>query len=476
MPPLDFTRKRDNSDEPRRRPPDFMSRGSRIRMFVMLATLMLVTVFLTRVRDPEFWNFMTWKPQGIAGGPPLTKNEISHRNVDTELRLPRDRELTDAANVLVLGHEEKNKPRAKTAKEKTDADDNESATKSNDATADPLARAWLDAWTGIFQKFDSHERSLLFQGLKAARDKTSLSTDDQKAWAIIIENASQEWGEYCETAKKSLATLPETEREGWAKLVDQLTDSWKVEVRPALDRIGEGLDVSGEDAKSIEKLQSVLDQVALTHVDDDSLVRAADTESWFRFIEQLQAATPEEFRKKSIGLVGFLQLFEQPKLYRGKVVTVRGTVRRVSYELARKNHCGIKGYYVFWVMPAGGPDSPLVVYSLEIPPGFPKIDTKSEEPTAVHEDVEFSGFFFKRWVYSSKSGIRLAPLLVAGAPRWQASPADLRKPPDTTTVLAIVVSCAIGGVLVAFYAYRQSLLVGRPGSAFNKGMRKGRES
>ena len=147
----------------------------------------------------------------------------------------------------------------------------------------------------------------------------------------------------------------------------------------------------------------------------------------------------------------------------------------MSYEDARKNQCGIAGYYVFWVMPAGGPDSPLVVYSLDVPQGFPKIDTKSDQPTAVHEDVEFTGFFFKRWVYSSKSGIRLAPLLVAGAPRWQASPADLRKPPDLTTVLAIVVGCAIGGVLVAVYAYKQSLQVGRPGSAFKRGLDQSRD-
>jgi hypothetical protein len=304
-----------------------------------------------------------------------------------------------------------------------------------------------------------------------------LSADDQKAWAVIIENSSYEWGGYCDHAKKSLEALPEAEREGWAKLVHQLTDGWKNDVKPALDRIGQGLTVSGEEAKSLEKLQSVLDQVALSLIEDDSLVRATDTESWFRFVEQMQTETPEEFRKRSKGPVGFLQLFEQPKLYRGKVVTIRGTVRRISYEIARKNQCGIEGYYVFWVMPAGGPDSPLVVYSLEVPPGFPKIDTKSDQTTAVHEDVEFTGFFFKRWVvYPSKSGIRLAPLLLARMPRWQASPADLRKPPDAITVLAIVVGCAIGGVLVAVYAYKQSLQMGRPGSAFKRGLEQGRDS
>ena len=59
---------------------------------------------------------------------------------------------------------------------------------------------------------------------------------DQKAWAVIIENASTEWGEVtATTAKKSLETLPEAEREGWAKLVHRLTDGWKNDVKPALD-------------------------------------------------------------------------------------------------------------------------------------------------------------------------------------------------------------------------------------------------
>ena len=93
-------------------------------IFVMLATLMLVTLFMTRSRDPEFWSFMNWKNQGIAGGPPLTKNEISNRKVGYWNSVCRaTANWTDASNVLVLGNENKPKSNTKTANGKTDSDD-----------------------------------------------------------------------------------------------------------------------------------------------------------------------------------------------------------------------------------------------------------------------------------------------------------------------------------------------------------------
>ena len=37
----------------------------------------------------------------------------------------------------------------------------------------------------------------------------------------------------------------------------------------------------------------------------------------------------------------------------------------------------------------------------------------------LEEDVEFVGYFFKRWAYASRGGTRTVPLVLAKAPHWQ---------------------------------------------------------
>ena len=65
-----------------------------------------------------------------------------------------------------------------------------------------------------------------------------------------------------------------------------------------------------------------------------------------------------------MGRVAYLQLYKQSADYRGKMVTVKGTVRLAYRVAAPANYLGVKEYCVYWLYPAGGPDSPLIVYAL----------------------------------------------------------------------------------------------------------------
>ena len=145
-------------------------------------------------------------------------------------------------------------------------------------------------------------------------------------------------------------------------------------------------------------------------VEDDTLfLRPAERDCWLEIEERLRGADAAQLAGQSIGLVGYSRLFHDPDVYRGQVVTVRGTV-----------HYASRGQYVaLWIRPEGGPTSPLVVYALELPAGFPEVKPGSTgELKALDEEVEVTGIFVKRGSYVARDGPRTAPLIVSRSPVW----------------------------------------------------------
>ncbi len=88
--------------------------------------------------------------------------------------------------------------------------------------------------------------------------------------------------------------------------------------------------------------------------DDTVLLPYAEQDAWYHLLAVLARddVKENELRKARIGRVGFLQLYEQPKAYRGRLVTIRGTIRRAVRVDAGKNDWGIEGQYWRCVDPA----------------------------------------------------------------------------------------------------------------------------
>ena len=124
--------------------------------------------------------------------------------------------------------------------------------------------------------------------------------------------------------------------------------------------------------KSLDELQRTLDAVFLKAVRDNTVFTDSEKDAWFRLLEQLQQADGGQLEQESRGEVAFAQLYREPEAYRGQLVTVRGTVRLGYYRQAPRNLYGIDGYYLFWLRPVGS-TNPIVVYSLEVPQGFPDV-------------------------------------------------------------------------------------------------------
>jgi len=184
---------------------------------------------------------------------------------------------------------------------------------------------------------------------------------------------------------------------------------------------------------------------SLATVRDDTVFRDGDREAWFSMWQTLRSTDPTVLRKSPATSVSFAELFGQPKAFRGRLVRFKGLVKRLQYVEAPANDSNIDGYWQAWVRPDLGPPTPIVVYFLEVPPGFPTGER-------IEERIEVVGYFFKRWAYQATDAIRTAPLVVARMPysiesREKSSPMDWIGSIAMATMFGVVVLSAVAAWL-----------------------------
>jgi hypothetical protein len=430
---------------PRRPPPNYFSRSVKRRLFTMIAMVMLVLWLMDQARRPQNWYWMWGGNPQFAGGPPLTDEEMAGgRDVDTRLSQKAEQPAQPGEFVS---------PAVPSALEgETDAEP---------ATEDArLERTRADAWSRILPRLGSEDDERFRALLRAAREGKSPDEATLQHWPAVLEQLEVGWDEYLQEAFQYLIDareqLSDAQRAAWQAAVQQLEIEWRQSTKPALEAAGKG-ELSDAARRSLVALGEELDRIDLAAVRDNSVFRTAERHAWFRLLEKLDERTLDELESDSTGRVGFLQLFDQPEEHRGKLVTVRGTAHMAYRIQAPKNPAGVDHYYVFWIAPAGGPNSPICVYALRTPPGFPAIKDKDRDrgTTPLEVDVEFTGYFFKRWAYRAQDGLRIAPLVLAKAPRWTPPPPSLGAPapssPLTTAVYLLGAAAAAMTILLIAY-------------------------
>ena len=442
-------------DALRRRPPDYSSRTVKMRLFMLVASIVLVVMIADRVREPAFWQMLGFEDRPIAGGPPLTDAEIAQADVDTHLPIAAaDRAAPDQIGVIDA------RPRSANLAAPPTVDSNEPPERWGVAMSDSpaeLVAASRDAWHSCLGELDGDQQLLFFRALARLRDHQRLEPAHAADWDQVITQLGTAWRAYAVRAADSLSGLPEDEQTAWKAKLAELARRWPEFWRPLLSQwVGDEGAPADLDLVLLQRLETHLDHVAAAAIRDNTMSRIAEKGIWFRWFEKLRDADPEQLRSASAGPTGYLPLFKQSADYRGKLVTVRGTVHQAYRVPAPKNLLGIQNYYVFWLRPAGGPNSPIVVYCLETPPGFPKLKDKLADGgvTELHEEVEFTGYFFKRWAYQAAEDILVAPLVLAQAPRWTPPTAVAPIGPTWFALAGVVAVAAVIGVSLVFVSLR----------------------
>lgn len=132
----------------------------------------------------------------------------------------------------------------------------------------------------------------------------------------------------------------------------------------------------------------------------------------------------------------FYDLVENPDVYRGHAVSLRGTLRRLTKTDAGKNTSGISTIYEGWLYTADSESNPTVVVFTEKPTGL-------ELGADITEEVRVTGYFYKVYRYEAQNGPSTAPMLLAGTIELNPGPRPYVFQPISPLVYVI-----IAGVLV----------------------------
>lgn len=111
----------------------------------------------------------------------------------------------------------------------------------------------------------------------------------------------------------------------------------------------------------------------------------------------------------------FVDMVENPAIYRGRAVSFRGTIRRLTKYDAGENSLGLKEIYEGWIYTADGNSNPTVVLFTSKPP---QLSLGSD----ITDEIRATGYFFKIYGYESQGGASRAPLLLAGTLDWHPGP------------------------------------------------------
>jgi len=111
----------------------------------------------------------------------------------------------------------------------------------------------------------------------------------------------------------------------------------------------------------------------------------------------------------------FVDLFQNPDLWQGELVTLRGYVRRVFTHPADPALFNGQPLHELWLYTRDSQHIPTVVVTPSLPQDFPVA-------ADLIDSISVTGCFYRMYVYRGQSETRQAPLLLAGRIDWRPSP------------------------------------------------------
>lgn len=404
-------------------PPNYHNRTTKLKVFAVVAAVILVLAIAERARHPNAWWF-----RHVPEVDPIVNNRVEPKPSPT---------ANDPPGTIVQ------------TSQNTPAETGEEKPEKSEPT--PAELAWRQGWKEIYPILDATERTLLYEIMAQGRGKHQLGPAALEQAGMLVTKLDENWNAYGEAAFQSLAELNDDEQQSWQKVLRTANERWSKESRPALEAAAQGVAVTGEQLAHLNRFQQSLDLLNLNLVKDDTPLRPDENEIYFRLMNEAKHTPPAELEQRLMKGVTYLQMYRQSHHYRGEVLSVRGVVRGGWRLPAANNPWGITHYYYIWIHPEGGPNSPIFVHLQSLPEGFPPIKDRGADGsfTELKEDVHVLGFFLKRQVYLAGDGTRTGPLLIANSFAWnRASVADTRFEMTLPRFLWIL-SGTFGAALVA---------------------------
>ncbi len=217
-----------------------------------------------------------------------------------------------------------------------------------------------------------------------------------------------------------------------------------------LDRLFQELVPTGE-LLLVARSEAFETHIDVSAIEDNTYFRPEEQQAWFEMFARLQKTDAAELAAASVGELTYAQLLQQPNVYRGQVVTIRGTVLRAEEQQPADDAQGIARYHRLWLRPRGGGQWPFVVYSLTLPEEFPRGDR-------LRADASVTGLYFKNWSYSYDDGLGLAPIVLAKSIDWRRPAVTAPRQPVTLQgVVWVATGAALFALVTVWSAVRKSV-------------------
>lgn len=207
-----------------------------------------------------------------------------------------------------------------------------------------------------------------------------------------------------------------------------------------------------EEAEEAERpaYLAAIDRERLEVIEDNSPFGDEEQDAWFHVIEVASDATDEELRAASVGEVVFNQLVGQPRVYRGRVISLTGNVRRIESIKPAENDLGIEQLNLVYIQPNRDVMRPFAIYCRDLPEGW---SVGEEFPGDGR--IECDAVFFKIKVYDHARGVDLMPVFVSRSfTPVDPPPRLVSSQPSMPAWQLVACAAGVAAVLVAWIVWR----------------------
>lgn len=152
----------------------------------------------------------------------------------------------------------------------------------------------------------------------------------------------------------------------------------------------------------------------------------------------------------------FVDLYNVPELYHGKLVTLQGHLRKLSSFSPDENPYGIEGQlWEGWLYDPHGQNHPAVIISTD------RDDSIEEGTEIVVDHVSVTGYFFKNYGFEAQDALRFAPMLIAKTiehhpPAESINPFDLGLSAKMQLLVAAIATLMVGRLGLKVWKYSRA--------------------
>ena len=191
-----------------------------------------------------------------------------------------------------------------------------------------------------------------------------------------------------------------------------------------------------------------LDPELVAGVHDNSLgIRNDESAAYYKILAQARRFSQTELDSAAADHVTFAQMNADPDDFRGRLITLRGRLKRLTPIPALENDFGIETVYEAWIVTPDSGSDPILLHFTEIADGT---------PTGMNLDVgcRFTGYFFKKYAFVARDGLHITTMLLGK--RLEGLPVAAKTPEFGLAPYIVALAVFMGSVLV-FAVWRYSV-------------------